>query len=490
MISDIGVRPVQDLARKGLSALAAASSQATSPNGVIDTVLDGIAHGPDATTAEQALASFALEASHRSLRPGSFNAACHVALQAVASGVSGPVGPVLAQYGLQAIGDVSDLRDARTIGHVTLGVIAQQSTSQSEKVLADTARDACAQPMAHASSAAAQQQALKMIQAGVSGDPEAVLARFGQVAGEGNAIPEHARSIGYVVLQAVAKNARQAPLGSLGQAAYDASGQVLTHAVGLSAQRIAYQQIAAAPTGDPAQVLAAYGRKLASVGGQDVERATLGRSVLESIATQSIQPQEQILAATAHNACTTRANDFDAVTVQNTAFDLLAAGVHGEPGVVMAQFGLAVTAATRDTANARSLGGVVLDDIAQGAREPELQKAAQRARSHAAYSFSLIDRVLGRDPDAHAVRVQRQGLEDVLRRAAAIQARHDAERDARNMGEIKKMAEALQPPPPDKPAEVKVDDQTVTIGGIKIARRKPPAAPGTPGEPDQDEPQK
>jgi len=438
----------------------------------------------DATAAERALAACARALQRRSMDAGAMRTAQTAMLQLIANGIEGPIGQVVAHAALARIQDCSDAGNARSIGYAALATIGDQSTSASEALLAKTVNQAASRRMPSPMAAAARVEGLKLIEAGISGIPEKDMADYGTRMAAAVTDAGNARDIGYDLLETLGKNAKDPALGSLAEAAWEATGQELTHATGLKAQQEAFGLIAAGANGRTGtQVVAEFGKRASNLSSLEVEGARLGRSVLESIATKSIKKEEQLYAAAAHRLSSSRESDYDSITIQNVAFDRLAAGVSGTPERVLAELGLDALGATRDTRNARSMGEVVIETIVTSASDDSVRKSAEKARRKSSGGAGLIGRVLGRDPDAAAVNSIREGLQGIKDAISRREAAQQAVRDEKNMEEIKKMADALAPEP--KPADVKVEDKEVVIGGIRIARRPPrqeTSAPSGEGE--------
>ncbi|MBM3461447.1 MAG: hypothetical protein FJX76_05050 [Armatimonadetes bacterium] len=479
MISTNPNRPIAAPARDALNAVAAAQSNG-SGGAAVAPVLEDLVGRTDASEADRALATFAKRVGERSLPLGAIATAQRIALQAIVDGIQGPLGPVLASAALRAVGDLTREADQRAIAHVALGAIADLTTSDSEKVLAATAKSACAQPLKQASGFAAQKAALTQLSGGVDGGVDAALIRFGRDAAAAISDAGNARSVGYTVLQGLSGFARDPSVATLAKAAYDASGMELTHAVGKAAQETAYAVLATAAGNPSTKVLAEYGKGLLEIPGQEIEGARLGSSVLQSVATEVIRAEDQLVAASAHRVSDARASDYDRITVQRVAFDTLLTGVQGSPEAVLADFGKACLSATRDPVNARSMGEIVISDMASATRDESVRIAAAKVIRKAQSGPGLIGRLTGsRDPDRYATEVLREGFDTVMEAVRAEQAKRDAVRDEKNMDEIKKMADALQPKPADAPkppaAEVKVEEGAIVVGGIRIAKRPPRA---------------
>lgn len=320
---------------------------------------------------EGIVARVAHGASAERLYPQSAYQAQNLALAALASGVTGPVGPVLASIGYDAMyksvwHEASmAYHDGRSLGASFLSGISTHSQEPNEKALARVAVNSAAQHLYNQTAFNLEAEALKTIKSGVGGhDPARVLAQVGRSARMKAYNNEDARKIIYPFLEAIGTSSdpRTAALGDVGR---KASGAYLHQDSGSLAQDVALAKVLEGPRGTIEQDLADYGTRALDHCSYAEDQRHIGLEVLRGIKRHSSDPAVRLLAKAADEATCLYLRHRSAAGAHYDAFSLIAQGSGAGADVLLSRFGLAAQKRGETSADGRTMGHSVLSALAQ-----------------------------------------------------------------------------------------------------------------------------
>lgn len=203
--------------------------------GVIgESYLNSIKDQADVDT-ERAVATAASQACRSITTWRAQVALADTAMNAIAAGVSGPIGAAVAMAGRNAMFShvLQSGKDQGSIGQSTLGSIASQAGSEAERILADTAQSACSGVDRWRGQVAVADEALKTLSGGVkSEDLGGTLCQVGHDAMYSTHISTaHDQAVvGMRFTEAVARYSDDAQEKAAAQSALDAAGRVNTAA--------------------------------------------------------------------------------------------------------------------------------------------------------------------------------------------------------------------------------------------------------------------
>lgn len=343
-----GGQTYQNARSVGQNYLSAIASEAS---GSLDGVLAGVAN----------------TASAQRLYPESAYKTQKLALDTLAAGVGGPIGPALAAVGYSAIYDTiwheasMAYHDGRSIGASFLDGINDHSSDATERRLARAARVCAAERLYNDSAFKAQSVALQRIRDGVAGQDSAkTLARWGRDARMKCRSNEDARNLLYPLLETLSQDSdpRVAALADVGR---KASGAYLYQDSGSLAQDTALVKILESPVGSTLEAdLADYGRRALNNCERAQDQRNIGHKVLRGVAQYAQEPAHRLLATVADTATCPHLYNRSAAGVHYEAFDLLTAGSETDPLKLLGRFGLAVQGRGDTSSDTRTMGHEVL----------------------------------------------------------------------------------------------------------------------------------
>lgn len=230
-VSTIGA----NLSRQGLKAMYAPSVTNGKEQGTIgESYLNSIRDQADVDT-ERAVASSASRACRNITTWRAQVALADTAMSAIAAGVSGPIGAAVAMAGRNAMFSrtLENGKDQGSIGQSTLTSIASEATTNEERIVADTARQACNGVDRWRGQVAVADEALKTLSGGVKAeDLGGTLCQVGHDAMYSTHITTaHDQAVvGMRFTEAVARYSDDAEEKAAAQSALDAAGRVNTAA--------------------------------------------------------------------------------------------------------------------------------------------------------------------------------------------------------------------------------------------------------------------
>ena len=229
------------LANQGISAYNAATrwDDARTSSG---QYLDSIASSGDTAT-EKTVASVTRKAGCGYMTNQNAAQANVAGLQALAAGVTGPLGMAIAAVGKQALGSANRWDDARTLGQSFLAGVQSNGTPL-EQIVASTAASAASKYLTNENAYQPQIAALTSIASGVSGSPETALANVARTMSDKTNRWDDTRQMGYVFLSSIAEHAEDPGKKVIAESALKASGAYLTDEEGARIQMRAYRDLA------------------------------------------------------------------------------------------------------------------------------------------------------------------------------------------------------------------------------------------------------
>lgn len=287
----------------------------------------------------------------------------------------------LAARGLADLAKASDQPAQRQVGDQYLGKVATEGAATDlEKLVAATAKTACGRRLANSSAVGAQQVALKILAAGVSGPIGVVLGTLGSQVVSRGYDQEDQRAMAPAFLEAL-KTHGSSSERLLAEAASAASSQRMANSSAVGAQAAAFRLAADGVQGAPEATLAQYGRKaLASAYDQEDQRA-VGTKVLNVIAQAGGDAVLDALASTANTASAQRMANSTAVGLQSRALEMIAAPPSNDPDSLFASLGKKAAAAAYDQEDARAAVNKILDGLVQHGKNPVAVAVAEVARA-------------------------------------------------------------------------------------------------------------
>lgn len=229
-------------AAEGLRRMGDASHHASREVG--DAYLGSIA--ASGSDPERSVARVMREATaQRQPKDASAVAAQRVALQALAAGVGGAVGPALTHVGLAMLDAVTRPADACTMAEVILAALDGGGARSGNQILAETVKIAGTNCLDRNAAVEVFRDGLRALEADPPERMEAALARFG-LAARSHACGADARAVGQIVFQQLDKHSTDAAVRSAAHRAFEDSipDSADLWGAGGSAQRIDAMQYA------------------------------------------------------------------------------------------------------------------------------------------------------------------------------------------------------------------------------------------------------
>lgn len=291
---------ISDLASKSLATVSALPTQ-QAQYAAADKFLASAQTHADATPAEKLVASTLRACTAGSLKYSTAINAQRAAMHVLASGVSGPVGQLLAQLGLQVEQGAYNQQDQYAVGKPWLNAVKAEGAPLEQRV-AEAALQATSVSLKYSTAISAQRQALRMVRDGVSGAPQQAMAAFGDAAMRTAYNQQDQHAVSQQVLPLIKADATAPEATGLASLALAATAKSLKYATAVHAERLALQTVARGVTSDLDLLRAAYGLD-AMHGAYNLEdQYALGNAVLDDLAARTATPAVGAVAKAARAA--------------------------------------------------------------------------------------------------------------------------------------------------------------------------------------------
>lgn len=328
---------------------------------------------------EGLVASIALNACARKMYDQSAYAGQNRALQALAAGIGGPIGPTLAAIGYDGMHktiwhDASyAYHDGRSMGESYLDAIKAHSQDPTERSLAQAAREATNPRMQNQSAFQVQAEALLRIYKGIQGQDSArTLASFGRDARMKCKTNEDARAMASPLLLELARTGTPRQK-AVADTARIAAATYLHQDVASLAQDLGFAKVLEQPTGTVAQDLADLGKRAMQNCKFAEDQRNLGQGVLTGIEAYSPDPGVKIFARQVKEVTGQHLYHFSAAGGHYDAFNLLLAG-ETDAERLLARWGLMVAERGQTIEDGRTM--------AQGALEALLHNTEDSVKTN------------------------------------------------------------------------------------------------------------
>lgn len=296
---------------------------------------------------EGIVASIALNACARKMYDQSAYAGQNRALQALAAGIGGPIGPALAAIGYDGMHktiwrDPSyAYHDGRSMGESYLDAIVAHSQDATERSLASAAREATNPSMQNQSAFQVQAEALLRIYQGVQGQDSArTLASFGREARMKCKTNEDARAMAGPLLLQLARTGTPREK-AVADTARIAAATYLHQDVASLAQDLGFLKVLEKPTGTVAQDLADLGKRAMENCKFAEDQRNLGSGALQGLEAYASEPGVKLFAHQVREVTGQHLYHFSAAGGHYDAFNLLLAG-ETDAERLLARWGLMV----------------------------------------------------------------------------------------------------------------------------------------------------
>lgn len=343
---------------------------------------------------EGSVARVASQAAAQHLYPESAYQAQNHALQALAAGIGGPIGPALASIGYQAMHKTIwhqasyAYHDGRSISAVFLDGIAAHSQDKTEQALARAARNSAAEYLFNQTAFNVQAEALRRIRDGVAGQDVATsLAEFGRAARMKSLDNENARKVAGPILGAIAANS-SGRAAAIAEVTRKASAEYLRQDAGSLAQDVGFAVILEGSRGSIAQDLADLGTRSLNHCKYAEDQRNLGHSILRGLARHAEDPAARLTAAVADEVTCPRLYNTSAAGTHLDAFSLIAEGGSPQPDHLLARLGKAVLERGETVSDSRTMGHGVLKALAENAPDQVKKGVLEGALSQSASATS------------------------------------------------------------------------------------------------------
>ncbi len=321
------------------------------------------------------VARVASQAAAQHLYPESAYQAQNHALQALAAGIGGPIGPALASIGYQAMHKTIwhqasyAYHDGRSVSAVFLDGIATHSQDSTERKLARAARKSAADYLYNETAFNVQAEALRRIRDGVAGQDVATsLAEFGRAARMKSLDNENARKVAGPILGAIAANGSGRD-AAIAEVTRQASAEYLRQDAASMAQDVGFAVILEGSKGSIAQDLADLGTRSLNHCKYAEDQRNLGHSILRGLARHAEDPAARLTARVADEITCPRLYNASAAGTHYDAFSLIAEGGSPQPDHLVARLGKAVLERGETVSDSRTMGHGVLNALAENASD-------------------------------------------------------------------------------------------------------------------------
>lgn len=434
------------------------------------------------------VARVASQAAAQRLYPESAYQAQNHALQALAAGIGGPIGPALASIGYQAMHKTiwhhasNAYHDGRSVSAVFLDGIATHSQDPTERKLARAARESAADYLYNETAFNVQAEALRRIRDGVAGQDVATsLAEFGRAARMKSLDNENARKVAGPILGAIAANGsgREAAIAEVTR---QASAEYLRQDAASMAQDVGFAIILEGSKGSIAQDLADLGTRSLNHCKYAEDQRNLGHSILRGLARHATDPAARLTARVADEVTCPRLYNTSAAGTHYDAFSLIAEGGAPPSDHLVARLGMAVLGRGETVSDSRTMGHGVLsalvenasDRVKKGVLEGALLQSAQASSDQVAvgiqrFAFNWVQSAPSvpepppgsQDSLEPAVLQQRIGLHESIKTMLQEEISSQSAQIAGKTTEMQALADRFNP---------MVDTDQKLIKKVKLAR--------------------
>ena len=266
-----------------------------------DKFLASVATHADATPAERLVASTLRACTSVGLRYRTAVNAQHAAMQVLASGVSGPVGVVLAKLGLQVGQGAYNQQDQYKVGAPWLAAVKAEGEILEQRV-AEAALQATRVSLKYTTAISAQHQALTMVKDGLTGTAPQVVAAFGEAAMRKAYNHQDQHAVSQQVLPLIKNDGTSPAATALAAVALSATAESMKYSTAVHAEELALKTIAAGTTGDVDVLRAAYGLDAMHGAYNQEDEYKVGSAVLQDLAGRALAPVAGTVAKAAQAA--------------------------------------------------------------------------------------------------------------------------------------------------------------------------------------------
>lgn len=454
--SDIDLPKGKTFAQVAVDAADAAGSSADGRT-VLSTGLNTIVQHPVTTAEEKMFAQLGLDASSGITGDEAVAAIRGTVAKAIATGISGPIGPAVAAVSLEAAGKAGYSGAARSVLITGLKTITENSLATApEKVIAQLGIDASLGVSGDSPVVQIRGAAASAIAAGVSGPLGPVIAAVSLDAAAKAGNPEAARSVLMAGLSAIVGNPATTLVDKVfAQLGKDASSGVTGDVPVTRIRTAAVSAIAAGINGPLGSAIAAVTLDAAGkAGNSEAARSVLMAGLSEIVKNPATTSLEKKIAQFGIDASSGVSGNGAVVNIRSTVARALSLGISEPLQKAIAKIACDAARSAGDSSSARSVLGTACTVFIKGTEFPkEVRDIAQKAMDAGSY---------GNGGDRAVAEARLKAMEQ-------ISGFMSSEEKARR--EIEDMAEKLSPEKADNQAQIVVEEDsgTVEIDGIKIS---------------------
>lgn len=382
-------RCIRDLASKGLAEMKAAEEDdygSRKTLAVGERYTQAIEHDPQATAAEKLISSTLAKSRSTLSYSDTAVSAYETTFKVLASGVSGPVGQVLASLGRTLAGQGNSETEQQKVGAVWAEAI-RQNGQPLEQLVAATLLHSNAQASYSSTAASTYDQAFKQLAGGVSGQTGRVLATMAIQVTDLGATETEQSKMASVWTQALRQNGQ--PLEQLmATASQEACAASLYASSAFAFQRLAFDTVKGGLKDSPERLLAGFGKRALEEASTETEQMRVGARILPMITSSAVDPMLKTLSQVAEKVTGAGLSYNSTIAgAQNAAFKMILSPPKGDVESVLAAYGLAVADECSIEREKAVVGATILSEVASRTHNPVVQALIDGARSASAVTL-------------------------------------------------------------------------------------------------------